>query len=350
MSGERRPTATAGERRPRAAVVGLRGHALTADERTLFRRLPPAGFILFARNCTDPDQVSALTAELRGLFPERRVPVLIDQEGGRVMRLRPPHWPGLPAAARIGALAEDDMAAAEEAATQLGRAIGDELRAVGIDVDCAPCLDVRREETTLAIGDRAFAADPDVVARLGRCLADGLMLAGVLPVMKHLPGHGRARVDSHELLPVVSASHGELAALDFVPFRRNADLPLAMTAHVVFEAIDPGIPATHSAKVIGEAIRGEIGFGGILLSDDLGMKALGGSFGERAERALAAGCDVALHCSGDAAETLAVLEAAGELPAATLERLDSLMQQTASCRPAARGLALARLNELLAVA
>ena len=336
--------------RPRAAIVGLQGVVIGAEERRLFHLQPPAGFILFARNCVEPAQVAALTRELRGLFPGRQVPVLIDQEGGRVMRLRPPHWPALPAAARIGALAEADIGRAVEAAGRLGRAIGEELRAVGIDVDCAPCLDVGRPETTAAIGSRAFAADPILVGRLGRTVAEGLLQAGVLPVIKHLPGHGRATVDSHELLPVVDAGRAELEALDFVPFRMNADLPLAMTAHVVFEAIDPGSPATHSAKVIGEAIRGEIGFGGILLSDDLGMKALGGSFGERAERALAAGCDIALHCSGDAAETLAVLEAAGELPAATLERLDALLQQTASCRPAARGLALARLNELLAVA
>jgi beta-N-acetylhexosaminidase len=336
--------------RPRAAIVGLRGLALDGAERALFRRHPPAGFILFARNCSEPAQVAALTRELHGLFPERCVPVLIDQEGGRVMRLRPPHWPALPAAGRIGALAEGDVDAAVEAATRLGQTIGDELRAVGIDVDCAPCLDVRRPETTAAIGDRAFGAEPALVARLGRALADGLMSAGVLPVMKHLPGHGRAVVDSHALLPVVSADRAALEALDFAPFRLNADLPLAMTAHVVFAAIDPARPATHSPTVIAQAIREAIGFRGVLLSDDLGMNALGGSFGERAARALAAGCDLALHCSGDPTETEAVLEAAGELPPAMVDRLSTELARVGRAVPSTRGVALARLNELLTAA
>ncbi|HMR33913.1 MAG TPA: beta-N-acetylhexosaminidase [Geminicoccaceae bacterium] len=334
--------------RPRAAIAGLRGTTLTPEERELFRALPPAGLILFARNCVEPAQVAALTADLRGLFPERRLPVLIDQEGGRVMRLRPPHWPALPAAARIGAMSDAELAA--EAANRLGHAIGEELRALGIDVDCAPCLDVRRPDTTTAIGDRAFAAEAATVARLGRAMADGLAAAGVLPVMKHLPGHGRAVVDSHELLPVVDAGLDELEAVDFEPFRRNADLPLAMTAHVVFEAIDPDAPATHSRKVIDEAIRGRIGFRGILMSDDLGMKALGGSFEDRAARAIAAGCDIALHCSGDAAEAEAVLDAAGVLPAATEARLAAALADVASARAPERGVALARLNQLLDVA
>ena len=334
--------------RPRAAIVGLRGSVVSPEERELFQGLPPAGFILFARNCQEPGQVAALTAELRRLFPERRLPVLIDQEGGRVMRLRPPHWPALPSAARIGAMADAGHAA--EAANRLGHAIGEELRALGIDVDCAPCLDVRRPDTTTAIGDRAFAADAAAVGRLGRAMADGLLAAGVLPVMKHLPGHGRAVVDSHELLPMVDAGLDELEAADFVPFRHNADLPLAMTAHVVFTAIDPDAPATHSRKVIEGVIRGRIGFAGILLSDDLGMKALGGSFEDRAGRAIAAGCDIALHCSGDLAEAEAVLDAAGVLPAATAARLASALADAAAAEPPARGVALARLNQLLEVA
>jgi beta-N-acetylhexosaminidase len=336
--------------RPRAAIVGLRDLAVSAEERALFHSRPPAGFILFARNCADPAQVTALTRDLHGLFPQRCVPVLIDQEGGRVMRLRPPQWPALPAAARIGAIAEADLDAAVEAATRLGQSIGDELRALGIDIDCAPCLDVRRPETTVAIGDRAFAADPLLVGRLGRAVADGLMAAGVLPVIKHLPGHGRAVVDSHELLPVVTATRAELDALDFVPFRLNADLPLAMTAHVVFEAIDSRLPATHSPTVIAEVIRDAIGFRGILLSDDLGMKALGGSFGDRAACCLAAGCDLALHCSGDPGETEAVLEAAGELPTAVADRLAAELARVGNAAPSTRGVALARLNELLTVA
>ena len=336
--------------RPRAAIVGLQGVTIGAEERQLFRRQPPSGFILFARNCVEPAQVAALTRELRGLFPGRQVPVLIDQEGGRVMRLRPPHWPALPAAARIGALAEADIGRAVEAAGRLGRAIGEELRAVGIDVDCAPCLDVGRPETTAAIGSRAFAADPILVGRLGRTVAEGLLQAGVLPVIKHLPGHGRATVDSHELLPVVDAGRAELEALDFVPFRMNADLPLAMTAHVVYTAIDPELPATQSATVIGEVIRGAIGFRGILLSDDLGMKALGGTFADRAAQARAAGCDIALHCSGDLGEAGEVLGAAGDLAEAVSDRLSSALAEAGQAPAAPRGAALARLNELLAVA
>lgn len=336
--------------RQRAAIVGLRGTVLGLDERQLFLGRPPTGFILFARNCAEPGQVAALTAELRSLFPERHVPILIDQEGGRVMRLRPPHWPSLPPAALIGALASADAARAIEAAGRLGRAIGEELRLLGIDVDCAPCLDVHRPETTSAIGDRAFATDAVLVGQLGRAMADGLLAAGVLPVMKHLPGHGRAVVDSHELLPVVEADLAEIEAVDLVPFRMNADLPLAMTAHVVFTAIDPKLPATHSAKVIGGVIRHAIGFGGVLLSDDLGMKALGGSFGDRAARALEAGCDIALHCSGDLVEAAAVLDAAGELPAAVETQLARAFANVGQVATVPRGAALARLNELLAVA
>ena len=234
----------------RAAIVGLGGAALDDGERMLFRRLPPAGFILFARNCQEPRQVSDLTAELRALSPRRRVPVLIDQEGGRVMRLRPPHWPALPAAARIGALAARGEALAREAARRLGEAIGGELAALGIDVDCAPCLDVARPETTTAIGDRAFAADPDLVGRLGRAFMDGLLAAGVAPVIKHLPGHGRARIDSHLGLPTVDAGLVELEAVDLRPFRVCADSPFAMTAHVVYTALDPDRPATHSPAVM----------------------------------------------------------------------------------------------------
>jgi beta-N-acetylhexosaminidase len=331
---------------PRAAIVGLAGPTLSADEWALFRALSPAGFILFARNCREPLQVADLTRSLRALFADRPVPVLIDQEGGRVMRLRPPHWPALPAAARIGELAARDETLGLEAARALGEAIGGELSAVGIDVDCAPCLDLARPETTSAIGDRAFAAGPRLVGRLGRAFMDGLASAGVAPVIKHLPGHGRARVDSHHLLPVVEASREELEAGDLVPFRMCADSPFAMTAHLVYTALDADHPATLSPGVIRDIIRGAIGFRGILLSDDLGMKALSGDIGTRAARAVAAGCDIALECSGDPARAEAALRAVPALAEATAARLARALPRPGAAAPMAE--ALARLDALLA--
>lgn len=335
---------------PAAAVVGLAGTQLSEDERALFRRLPPTGFILFARNVESPAQLRALTGDLAALFPQRRVPILVDQEGGRVMRLRPPSWPELPAAAAIGRLAATDPAGAGEAARRLGEVLGRELRAVGISVDCAPCLDVADPQTTPAIGDRAFAADPELVGELGAALIQGLRTSGVLPVIKHLPGHGRARVDSHRALPVVTAGLDALISRDLVPFRRCRDAPLAMTAHIVYAAIDADHPATHSGPVIANVIRGAIGFAGILLSDDLGMAALSGDVGQRAARAIAAGCDLALHCSGRLAETHAVLAAVPRLPEPTLARLDDLLAEAAArvAEPLPHEPALARLERLLA--
>lgn len=335
---------------PRAVIVGLAGTSLTASERELFLAREPAGFILFARNIETPVQVRALTAELRSLQPARPTPVLVDQEGGRVMRLRPPHWPALPAAARLGLLAARDPVAAGEAAVRLGELIGGELAAVGINVDCAPCLDVARPDTTVAIGDRAFAADPRIVASLGQGLIEGLQAAGVQPVIKHLPGHGRARVDSHAELPVVDAGIDELMAHDIVPFRQCRSAPFAITAHVVYTAIDPHRPATQSARVIAELIRGAIGFEGILLTDDLGMSALRGSVAERALRALEAGCDIALQCSGVLADAQAVLEAVPPLPAATAARLTAALRHEAADPAPMPSAALARLETLLAVA
>jgi beta-N-acetylhexosaminidase len=335
---------------PLAAIVGIAGTELTRDERDLFLRRPPAGFILFARNCAAPAQLRELTASLHGLFPGRHVPILIDQEGGRVMRMRPPHWPSLPAAASIGALAERDESIAMEAARQLGRAIGHELAEVGIDVDCAPCLDVARSETTRAIGDRAFAADPALVGRLGRAFMTGLEQAGILPVMKHMPGHGRAHVDSHELLPTVDVDLEELLATDLVPFRACADAPLGMTCHVVYRAVDPRYPATQSPRVISQLIRGEIGFAGILLSDDLGMRALQGGIADRALLSLEAGCDIALHCNGDLVEMEAVLAAVPPLALAVADRLQALLGAADRRGRQSAPDALARLEEMMAVA
>lgn len=309
---------------PKAAIVGIAGAVLLPHERQLFRAKPPAGFILFKRNCQSRTQLQALTAELRALFPDRWVPILVDQEGGRVQRLGPPQWPQLWPARTLGRLAERGRPAGEAAAALQARAMAAILRQVGIDVVCAPCLDLLMPETTRAIGDRAFAADPALVAALGRITADTLMASGVVPVIKHLPGHGRATCDSHLELPRVEAERALLEATDWRAFRPLADLPLGMTAHIVFAAIDPDHPATQSPRVIAEVIRGAIGFQGLLLSDDLGMQALSGSIAERALAALAAGCDLALHCNGEADELEAVLNAVPGLKPARMARLQAL--------------------------
>lgn len=295
---------------PRAAIVGIAGPSLTFDERRLLERLPPAGVILFARNCVDRGQLAALVADIGALTPGRRTPVLIDQEGGRVMRLRPPHWRPLPAAGVVGALPAADGL---RAAWLLGRLIAHDLAEVGISIACAPVTDLAWPGATAAIGARAFAADPWRAARLATACARGLIAGGVAPVIKHLPGHGRATVDSHEALPVVEAGLDELADTDLVPSRAMVSaVGLAMTAHVVYRAIDPHRPGTLSPTVIAEVIRGRIGFRGILLSDDLAMGALTGPVAERAGAALAAGCDLAMHCTGRIEEGRAVLEAVPE--------------------------------------
>jgi beta-N-acetylhexosaminidase len=292
---------------PRACLFGVAGKTLTAAERAFFADVQPLGFILFARNVEQPAQVCALVAALRAAVGRPDAPVLIDQEGGRVARLRPPHWQVLPTAARIGALPPGPAA---EAAWLAGRLIACDLAALGIDVACVPVLDVVPPGIeTQVIGDRSYGADPATVARLGRAMADGVLAGGVLPVAKHLPGHGRAQVDSHHDLPRVTAARDELDATDFAPFRALADLPLGMTAHIVFDALDPDRPATQSPVAIAEGIRGLIGFDGFLLSDDVCMAALTGSLVERTTAALAAGCDAVLHCNGDLAEMRAVAAA-----------------------------------------
>jgi beta-N-acetylhexosaminidase len=322
----------------RACIVGVAGPSLTATERALFRARPPAGFILFKRNCVEPGQVRDLTAELKALFPGRWTPVLVDQEGGRVQRLAPPHWPSLPPLRALGALAERDAAAGEAAARLHATAIATMARAAGIDVVCAPCLDLLRPETTTAIGDRAFAADPALVGRLGTVYARALLDAGILPVIKHLPGHGRATCDSHLELPRVTASAAELEASDWQAFAPLANGPLgervlAMTAHIVFTAIDPDRPATQSPLVIERIIRGTIGFRGLLLSDDLSMQALAGPIDARATASLDAGCDLALHCNGNEAELAAVLDALPPLGADKLARLQALAPGEPADRP-----------------
>jgi beta-N-acetylhexosaminidase len=303
-----------------AAIVGIAGPVLGEDERRLFQERDPWGFILFARNCADPDQVRALVSDLRATVDRADAPVLIDQEGGRVARLCPPHWPARPPARRLGEIAERDPQAGLEAAWLHARLIAADLTPLGISVVCAPVLDLALPGQTRAIGDRALAADPELVALLGRAMIDGFLAGGVLPVIKHLPGHGRARRDSHVGLPTIAAAAGEMARADWIPFRACCAAPFAMTAHVLYPALDPARPATLSPTVIQEAIRGEIGFAGALLSDDLSMGALCGSLGERTAAARAAGCDLALHCNGDFAEMVEVLACAGVLEGASAAR------------------------------
>ena len=303
--------------------LGMSGPVLTPEERDLFRACDPAGYIVFKRNCLDPAQLLALTDELRDLAG-RDVPILIDQEGGRVARLGPPHWPVFPAAAQFGVLYDKAPITAIEAARLNAMAIALTLRAVGVNVDCLPLLDVPQPDAHGIIGDRAYAAEPMWIASLGKATLDGLRAGGVCGVIKHIPGHGRARVDSHLDLPVVEASRRELE-IDFEPFHKLRAAPMAMTAHVVYTALDAGRCATLSPVVIDSIIREHIGFEGLLMSDDLGMKALGGDFGSRARDALTAGCDIALHCSGDIMEMRAIVGAVGEITPEAARRLDAAM-------------------------
>jgi beta-N-acetylhexosaminidase len=301
-----------------AAIFALSGPALTADERAFFRDCDPAGYILFGRNIVDPGQVATLTGELRALAGRDDLPILVDQEGGRVARLGPPHWPAFPPAGAFDRLYRVAPISAIEAARANAEAMAILLRTAGITVDCAPMLDVRDPDAHDIVGDRAFGAEPMQVAALGRAMLDGLKAGGVAATIKHMPGHGRVRVDSHKMLPVVDAPRSELAR-DFAPFRALRDAPFGMTAHIVYTALDPERPATLSPIVIEDVIRGEIGFEGILMSDDICMGALDGTFAERSSAARAAGCDLVLHCSGDLAEMKEVAAGAGTIEAARLD-------------------------------
>jgi len=308
-------------------VFGCGGTEAAPEEVAVFAAVRPAGFILFARNCDNPGQVRALTAALREAAGNPDALVLIDQEGGRVARLRPPHWRKPPPAAAFGRVWRHDQRLAVEAARANASLIGLELASLGIDTDCAPVLDLGLPDMTAAIGDRAFAADPEAVAALGRATVDGLLDAGVLPVIKHIPGHGRARADSHRVLPRVDALRDLLEASDFAPFRAMADAPAAMTAHVAYDALDPGIAATLSNRVITHTIRGTIGFDGLLFSDDICMGALAGSHRDRTAAALAAGCDLALHCSGVLAEMEDIAAYIPPLAVGARARLRSALQR-----------------------
>jgi beta-N-acetylhexosaminidase len=305
---------------PSAVIYGCAGLTLSDEEKRFFTEHDPLGFILFARNIDNPAQVRALVDAMRACVG-RRAPVLIDQEGGRVQRLRPPHWLRRPPMSVFGRLAESDMGLARKAARLNARLIAADLAELGIDVDCAPLLDVPVADAHDIIGDRAFGYDPLLVADLGRAVCDGLLDGSVMPVIKHIPGHGRALVDSHLDLPVVEATAATLSHSDFAPFRSLRDAPWAMTAHVVYKAFDALRPATTSPVVINDIIRGEIGCEAVLLSDDLSMKALKGDFSDRTRATLDAGCDVALHCNGDMAEMLAIAAAMRPLTDDAQERL-----------------------------
>jgi beta-N-acetylhexosaminidase len=307
------------------AIYGCSGTALTDDERAFFSQAQPWGFILFGRNIGDREQVQRLVNDLRATVNDPKAPVLIDQEGGRVARLKPPHWKERPAAARFGALHDIAAETAQEAAYLHARLIAHDLFDLGINVDCMPVLDVPVEGANDVIGDRALSHDRAVVVDLGRALIEGLIDGGVLPVMKHVPGHGRAMADSHLALPRVATPREELSMADFVPFRGLADCPMAMTAHVVYEAIDPKRPATTSPRVVNEVIRGEIGFEGLLMSDDLSMKALDGSFAARTKAAQFAGCDIVLHCNGGMDEMRDVAKEAKPLEGVALKRANAAL-------------------------
>lgn len=303
-----------------AAIYGLASTVLTDAERRFFSEAKPFGFILFKRNCETPEQLRALTDSLRDLTGNAHLPILIDQEGGRVARLREPYWRTPPAAATLAALGIPDI-------TRLNaRLIAAELLAMGINVSCAPLADIPVPGAHDIIGDRAYGQTPESVITHARATAEGLLQHGVMPILKHIPGHGRARVDSHEALPVVSESLEVLEASDFLPFRALKDIPLGMTAHIIYEALDASRVATTSPTAIGY-IRQNIGFDGLLMSDDLSMKALTGTFRQRAEDTLAAGCDLVLHCNGEMAEMEAVAAGTSALSAEALRRANRAWAQ-----------------------
>lgn len=332
-----------------AAVYGCQGAELAPDQRDFFRDVRPFGFILLAinHNIQDPAQVAALCDQLRESIGEPNAPIFIDQEGGRVQRLRPPHWQNRPAARRFGELFDRHPDQGRDAAYLCARLIAHELRSVGVTVNCAPVLDVPVEGAHDIIGDRAYSRDPVTVIELGRATIEGYLDGGVLPVIKHIPGHGRANADSHLALPRVTAPVNELSTHDFVTFRSLNHAPIAMTAHVVFEAIDPRRPATTSPKVIRDIIRRQIGFEGLLVSDDLSMSALEGRLGARAKAALFAGCDIALHCNGKLDEMIDIAKEAKELSGAALERADKALAQLRTPASLDVGAAEARLHEML---
>ncbi|MEG3144786.1 glycoside hydrolase family 3 N-terminal domain-containing protein [Sphingomonas sp. RT2P30] len=331
-------------------IFGLSGLALTADERAFFTDADPLGFILFGRNVADRAQMRALTDELRALSGRDDVPILIDQEGGRVARMKAPEWPEFPAGPAFDALYDIAPISAIEAARANAQAIGLMLAEVGINVDCMPLLDVVQPDTTEAISIRALGREPLRVAAMGRAIVDGLARAGVVGVVKHMPGHGRAQVDTHHHLPTVTATVEELE-IDLHPFRALKDAPMGMTSHIVFDAWDPASPATLSSIVIDRVIRGAIGFDGLLMTDDIDMKALSGTAGDKAAGAIAAGCDVVLDCWGRMDEMREIAARLDDISALSRARLDRAMASVAGRAPEGDMAALiAKRDALLALA
>ncbi len=328
-------------------IIGLAGTALQAAEQSFLHQSRPVGVILFARNCSTKPQVRRLVEDARSAIGEEQTLVLIDQEGGRVRRLKPPESRELPPAAAFARLYASDPDMAVARARLVARLTADELREIGINTNCAPVLDIAWAGAHQIIGDRAYGAEPAAVAALGRAVAEGLIAGGVLPVIKHIPGHGRARADSHVELPLVDAPLAELDATDFAPFRALRDMPAAMSAHVVYSAIDPDRPASTSARVTGDIIRGRIGFDGLLMSDDICMGALSGSARARAEAVIAAGSDIALHCNGNLNEAESAAAGVPALAGRPLQRTLRAFAALERAQPFDAGEAVAALGEML---
>ncbi len=312
-------------------TAGCLGLTLNADEIAFFRDEKPWGFILFARNIDEPSQVADLCASMRDAVGNEKAPVLIDQEGGRVQRLRPPHWAKYPPAAAIGALYLQDKLLGLRASWLMSRLHAFDLLKSGITIDCLPVLDVLAASAHDAIGDRSYGSDPGLVAELGRAACEGLVAGGVMPVIKHMPGQGRSTLDSHLELPVVSASLEELEKVDFIPFDRLSHIKMAMTAHIVYSALDADNPATTSKSVIDKIIRGKLGYDGFLMSDDVSMNALSGDCGERSSAIFAAGCDLVLHCNGKMDEMRLVAGNSPELAGKSLERANAALEGVGIC-------------------
>jgi beta-N-acetylhexosaminidase len=331
----------------RAFITGISGLTLTPEERDFLRAERPWGFILFKRNIDTPEQVSQLISELRHSTETPDAPVLIDQEGGRVQRFGPPHWPVYPAGAVFGALYDLEQRLGLTAARLSARLIAADLIELGVTVDCLPLADVPVAGADAVIGARAYGTEPAKVAAIARAVTDGLERGGVLPVLKHIPGHGRATADTHFKLPVVDTSREELERTDFAAFRPLNDLPMAMTAHVVFSALDPAQPATTSATIIQQVIRGTIGFQGLLMSDDVSMNALAGSIAERSRSIIAAGCDMVLHCNGKLDEMREVAREVPELGGQALKRTEAALSGRKPPQPLDRAAARAELDELI---
>jgi beta-N-acetylhexosaminidase len=331
----------------RAFITGVSGPELNAAEREFIRAQQPWGFILFKRNIETPSQVAYLITDMRNELARPDAPVLIDQEGGRVQRLGPPQWPIYPAGAVFGRLYDIDPALGLRAARLSARLIAADLSDLGVSVDCLPLADVPVTGADTVIGDRAYGTEPGKVAAIARAVTEGLEQGGILPVLKHIPGHGRATVDTHFRLPVVDTPKAELERTDFAAFQKLADLPMAMTAHVVFSALDPALPATTSATIIAQVIRGVIGFQGLLMSDDLSMNALAGSLAERTRAVFASGCDMVLHCNGKIDEMREVARETPELSGNALERAGRALASRKAPQPFDRLKARAELDALV---